>query len=62
MKMSALSVYLIGVVVLIVGVGYAAHLAGVPDKWILALGIVLVGAGIISAVVKTRTKDPPAPA
>jgi hypothetical protein len=62
MKMTALSVYLIGVVVLILGVGYAAHLAGLPDKWLAALSIVLIGAGIISAVVKTRTKDPPAAA
>lgn len=60
MKMSALSVYLIGVVVLVGGIAYAAHLSGLDPKWIAAGAIVLLGAGIMAAVAKTRTKDPPA--
>lgn len=50
--------YLLGTIVLIIGVGYVCHLAHVPEHWIAAICIVLLGAGIMGAVGATRHKDP----
>ena len=52
------SLYLIGYVILIAGLAYAAHLAHVPSHWIGALVIVLIGAGVLTGVKNTRQKDP----
>jgi hypothetical protein len=50
--------YAAGFAIAIVGLLYAAHLMHVPQHWILAGGIVMVGMGILSAVKATRPKDP----
>lgn len=50
--------YLIGTIVLVIGVGYVCHLAHMPTHWIGAIAIVLLGAGIMGAVSSTRHKDP----
>ena len=52
--------YMIGFVVLILGLGYAAFLAGVPAQWIAVGVIVLVGLGILTGVTRTRQRDPSA--
>lgn len=50
--------YLAGFVVVVLGLGYGAHLAHVPSQWIAVMVIVLVGLGILKAVTNTRQKDP----
>lgn len=45
--------------IVIGGVAYIATLAHVPDEWVIGVAIVLLGAGILGAVSKTRRKDPP---
>jgi len=50
--------YLLGTVILICGVGYVCHLAHIPQHWIAAICIVLLGAGVMGAVSSTRRKDP----
>jgi hypothetical protein len=50
--------YSIGYAIVIIGLIYAADLMHVPTHWIVVLAIVLVGAGILSGVKKTRQKDP----
>jgi uncharacterized membrane protein HdeD (DUF308 family) len=52
------ALYTIGTLVLIAGVIYVCHLAHVPQHWIVALSILLLGAGIMGAVSSTRQKDP----
>jgi len=52
--------YLGGYLVLLIGLLYGAHLMHVPERWIIAFALVLVGAGITGAVKATRMKDPPA--
>jgi uncharacterized membrane protein HdeD (DUF308 family) len=52
------AMYLIGTVILIAGVVYVCHLAHVPSHWVLAIGVVLLGAGVMGAVSATRHKDP----
>jgi len=51
-------IYAAGYAVLICGLLYAAHLMHMPNRWMIAGGIVLVGIGILSAVKATRQKDP----
>lgn len=56
--MSNMAVYLIGFIVLMVGLIYGANLLGVPQTWIIVGAIILAGIGIMTAV-GTRRKDPP---
>lgn len=58
--MSSFGTYLIGFVILIVGLAYAAYLLNVPGTWIGVGVIVLVGIGIVSATNRTKLRDPQA--
>ena len=58
--MSSFAIYLIGFVVLIVGLALAAYLLSVPSLWIGVGIVVLIGIGILSGVARTRRPDPPA--
>jgi hypothetical protein len=51
--------YLLGTVVVIAGLAYAARLAHVPTPWIVAGAVVIAGLGILGGVKSTRMKDPP---
>lgn len=57
--MSSFGIYLIGFVVLIIGLGIAAWLLGAPPLWILVGAIVLIGIGILTGVARTRSPDQP---
>jgi hypothetical protein len=57
--MSSFGTYLIGFIVLIVGLAIAAYLLGVPTTWIAVGVIVLIGIGILTGTSRTKTKDPP---
>lgn len=57
--MSSFSTYLIGFIVLIIGLSVAAYLVGVPAMWIAVGAIVLIGLGILTGTSRTKTKDPP---
>jgi hypothetical protein len=50
--------YIVGFIVLIVGLALGAHLAHVPNQWIGVGVVVLVGLGILKAVTHTRQRDP----
>jgi hypothetical protein len=54
------ALYLIGFIIVIVGVAWGAMVAGVPQTYIIIGAVVLFGIGILSAVKRTRPKDPPA--
>ncbi|HEX3867679.1 MAG TPA: hypothetical protein VHV78_13040 [Gemmatimonadaceae bacterium] len=56
--MSSFATYLIGFLILIAGLAYAAYLLNVPSTWVVAGVIVLVGAGIVSATRRTKMRDP----
>lgn len=56
--MSSFGTYLIGFVILIVGLAFAAYLLNVPSTWIAVGVIVLVGIGILSATNRTKMRDP----
>lgn len=51
---SSFGMYLIGFIVLVIGLALGANLAGVPSMWIAVGVICLLGIGILSAVKKTQ--------
>ncbi len=59
--MSSFATYLVGFIVLVVGLAIAASLLGVPTTWIAVGVIVLIGVGIISATNRTKPRDPQPP-
>ena len=60
--MSAFGLYVPGFLVLLAGLAYGAYLLHVPQTWILVGTLVIVGLGIMSAVARTKRRDPPAEA
>lgn len=58
--MSSFATYLIGFIVLIVGLAIGAYLLNVPTTWIAVGVIVLLGVGILSATSRTKMRDPAA--
>lgn len=57
--MSSFAIYLIGTIVVILGLGYVAWMLHVPTHWIGAGAVVILGLGILGAVKNTRRRDPP---
>lgn len=56
--MSAFATYLVGFIILIMGLALAAYLLDVPPLWIVAGVIALVGIGVLTATSRTKTRDP----
>jgi uncharacterized membrane protein YiaA len=54
-------IYIVGYIILIVGLAIGAHLLQVPQKWIGVGVLCLIGIAIIHGVTATRHKDPPSP-
>ena len=51
-------IYIVGYLILIVGLAMGAHLLHLPQKWILVGVICMVGLAIVHGVTATRQKDP----
>jgi len=58
--MSSFSTYLIGFIVLIIGLAIAAILLGVSTTWVTVGAIVAIGIGIVTATTRMKPKDPQA--
>jgi len=56
--MSSFMLYVLGFGVLLGGLGYGAYLLHVPQTWIIVGGLVIIGLGIMSAVTRTKMRDP----
>jgi hypothetical protein len=50
--------YIIGFIVLIVGLAIGANLLRIPQQWIGVGIVVMAGLGILSGVTMTRRRDP----
>lgn len=50
-------IYIVGFLILLGGLVYAAAILHVPTQWIVVGAIVLAGAGILTGVKATRQKD-----
>lgn len=59
--MSSFSTYLVGFVILVIGLAMAAYLMGAPAMWIGVGVIVAIGVGVISATTRTKPRDPEPP-
>jgi hypothetical protein len=49
--------YIVGFIVVIIGLATGAHLAHVPPQWIGVGVVILTGLGILKAVTNTRPRD-----
>jgi len=56
--MSSFAAYLVGFLILIVGLAIAAYLLNVPTTWIAVGVIVMLGIGVLSATTRTKMRDP----
>lgn len=59
--MSSFQTYLLGYIILIIGLAIGAYLLGAPTIWIAVGVIVLIGIGIIAATGRTKPRDPEQP-
>ncbi len=50
--------YLVGYIVLIIGLAVAANMLHVPPRWIGVGVVIMIGLGILTGVSNTRQKDP----
>ncbi len=57
--MSSFSIYLIGFIIVIIGLAIAAVLLGLPALWIGVGVIVLIGLAVLTGVSRTKRPDPP---
>ena len=60
--MSSFALYVVGFIVLVGGLLYGAYLIHIPHTWIIVGALVFIGLGIMSAVSRTKRRDPPAEA
>ena len=51
------AIYLIGYLVLIVGLAIGAHMMHMPARWIGVGVLILAGLGILTGVSRTRQRD-----
>jgi hypothetical protein len=51
-------IYAVGYLILIAGVAYLAHLIHIPQHYIIAIAIIMLGIGVVTGVQSTRQKDP----
>ena len=51
------AIYVVGYLILMAGLIYGAVLMHVPQRWIVVVAFVLLGAGIVTGVTATRQKD-----
>lgn len=57
--MSSFTTYVIGFVILVLGLAMAAYLLNLPAMWIAVGVVVLLGIGVVTATSRTKMKDPP---
>lgn len=55
-----MGLYMVGFLVFMGGVAWGLSVIGVSQTYILIACLVLLGIGIMTAVTRTRMKDPPA--
>jgi len=51
-------VYMIGVVLVVGALAYGASLAGLAPTWFAVIALLILGLGVMGAIVKTRQKEP----
>ena len=54
------AIYIIGALIVVIGLAYGASRLGVSQTWIIIGAIIIIGLALMAGVTKTRQKDPPA--
>lgn len=57
----SVALYIVGFLVLIAGLAWAASLLGVPSTWIIIGAIVLAGIAILAIAGNVERREPPPP-
>ena len=57
-QMTNMLVYILGTLLVVAGLAYAATRMGIAQPWIIAGALVIIGLGLMGGIVKTRQKDP----
>lgn len=52
------TLYLVGYIILILGLVMGAYFLNVPPRWIGVGVVVMIGLGVLSGVANTRRRDP----
>ncbi len=55
--MSSFAVYAIGILVLVAGLAYVANLMHIHTQWIVAMVVLVAGAGLIGAASTTKKPE-----
>jgi len=55
--MPNLFIFLLGVVIVVAGAGFGAHLLGASMTWILVGAAIAIGLGVMAAVSKTQKPE-----
>lgn len=59
--MTSFQTYLLGFIILVIGLAAGAYMLGAPPEWIGIGAIVLIGIGVLSATTRTKPRDPTPP-
>ena len=59
--MTSFQTYILGFIILVIGLAIAAYLLGAPSTWIAVGVIILIGIGVIMATSRTKPRDPHQP-
>lgn len=51
------AIYLLGYILMIVGVAYGMHAAGLGQQWIIAAVLILAGLGVTAALSRAKRGD-----
>ena len=57
-EIMSFGMYSVGYLILIGGVVYLAHLMHIPEHYIVAIAVIMLGIGVVTGVQATRHKDP----
>lgn len=57
--MSSFSTFIIGFIILIIGLAIGAYLLNVPPMWITVGVVCMIGIAVLMATSKTKPRDPP---
>ena len=52
------AIYMLGFAILLAGVAWGLITAGVPQIWVVIASLIMLGLGIMTAVTRTKPKDP----
>lgn len=55
--MSSFGIYIIGFIILMIGVALAMSTLGISTTWIAIVSLILIGIGVMAGVAKTRRRD-----